>query len=114
MNPRLVIVVGPTGVGKSDLACDLALKIDAEIVNADSQQVYRRMDIGTWKPSPEIRRRVPHHLIDIVEPDEDFNAALFREKALKVIQDIDRREKNALVCGGTGLYIKALIHGLFE
>jgi tRNA dimethylallyltransferase len=113
MKPRLAIILGPTGAGKSDLAVDVAVACGAEIVNADSQQVYRGMNIGTWKPSEQARRRVPHHLIDVVEPDQEFNAALFREKALAAVGDIQARGKNALVCGGTGLYIKALLYGLF-
>ena len=113
MKTKVVIVLGPTAVGKSELALAAALKTGAEIVNADSQQVYRYMNIGTWKPSQEVRQKVPHHLIDIVEPDEEFNAALFREKATEIIRDIDRRKNHALVCGGTGLYIKALTHGIF-
>lgn len=92
---------------------DLARELNGEIVNADSQQVYRYLDIGTGKPSPEERRQVPHHLIDVVDPDQEFNAALFREKALESAYDIWRRGKRAIVCGGTGLYIKALVHGLF-
>ena len=113
MKPKVVIILGPTAVGKSAVALALAMETGAEIVNADSQQIYRHMDIGTWKPSLEMRQQVVHHLIDIVEPTEDFNAALFREKAIEVIRDIDRRNSKALVCGGTGLYIKALTHGIF-
>jgi tRNA dimethylallyltransferase len=110
---KLAIIVGPTAVGKSEVAAELALAIGAEIVNADSQQVYRYMDIGTGKPSEAERRRVPHHLIDVVNPDEDFNAAIFRRLATASIDDIRRRGKVAIVCGGTGLYIKALTRGLF-
>ncbi len=113
MKPRVVIVLGPTAAGKSEIALAAALKSGAEIVNADSQQVYRHMDIGTWKPSQEVRQKVPHHLIDIVEPGEEFNAALFREKAMQIIRDIDGRKHKPLVCGGTGLYIKVLTHGIF-
>jgi len=113
MKPKLVIVLGPTGVGKSEVAIDVALKIGAEIVNADSQQVYRHMDIGTGKPTEEQRKKVPHHLIDIVDPDQQFHAAMFRQKALESLHDIWSRRKKAVVCGGTGLYLKALTHGLF-
>ena len=111
--PKLVIVLGPTAVGKSALALDLAPRIDGEIVNADSQQVYRYMDIGTGKPSEADRQTVPHHLIDVVNPDEEFNAAVFRRLATDVIDQIHRRGKNPLLCGGTGLYLKVLTHGLF-
>lgn len=114
MKPKLVIVLGPTAVGKSELALELALNIDGEIVNADSQQVYRFMDIGTGKPSAEDRLRVPHHLIDAVDPDEEFNAARFRRMALAIIEQIQGRGKKLIVCGGTGLYLKALTQGLFE
>jgi len=114
MKPKLVVVLGPTAVGKSELALGLALSIDGEIVNADSQQVYRFMDIGTGKPSAEDRLRVSHHLIDVVDPDEEFNAAQFRRMALAIIEQIQGREKKVIVCGGTGLYLKALTQGLFE
>lgn len=112
--PRIVCIVGATGVGKTDVALDVAERLDAEIVSADSVQVYRYMDIGTAKPTSEQRRRVPHHLLDVVDPDEAFNAALFREHALAAIEDIRARGHNVLVAGGTGLYVKALTRGLFE
>ncbi len=114
MKPKLVIVLGPTAVGKSELALELALNIDGEIVNADSQQVYRFLDVGTGKPLAPERQRVPHHLIDVVNPDEEFNAAQFRRVALAIIEQIHGRGKNIIVCGGTGLYLKALTQGLFE
>ena len=112
--PRIVCIVGPTGVGKTDVALSVAERLDAEIVSADSMQVYRYMDIGTAKPTSEQRRRVPHHLLDVVDPDEDFNAALFRERALAAIEGIRARGRNVLVAGGTGLYVKALTRGLFK
>ena len=111
--PKLVIVLGPTAVGKSELALELAPQIDGEIVNADSQQVYRYMDIGTGKPSEAERKNVKHHLIDVVNPNEEFNAALYRRLATEAIDRIQRGGKTAVVCGGTGLYLKALTHGLF-
>ena len=114
MKPRIVIILGPTAVGKSALALDLAEQLDGEIVNADSQQVYRYLDIGTGKPSMADRERVRHHLIDVVNPDQEFNAAMFRHLASEVVYQIDERERNAIVCGGTGLYLKALTRGLFE
>ena len=111
--PRLVIVLGPTAVGKSDLALALAQRLDGEIVNADSQQVYRYMDIGTGKPSEPDRRRVPHHVIDVVNPDEEFNAAMYRRLANDAIDRLHRAGKTAVLCGGTGLYLKTLTQGLF-
>ena len=113
MKPRLVIILGPTGVGKSEVTMDVALEIGGEIINADSQQVYRLMDIGTGKPGPDQTRKVPHHLIDVIEPDGEFNAALFRQLAVECAQQIWSRGKRVIVCGGTGLYIKALTQGLF-
>ncbi|RNC67954.1 MAG: tRNA (adenosine(37)-N6)-dimethylallyltransferase MiaA [Desulfuromonadales bacterium] len=108
----LVIIQGPTASGKSELALRLAEHFDGEIVNADSMQVYRGMDIGTAKPSREVRERVPHHLFDIVEPDTPFSAAEFRERASRVIEDIHSRGKRIFFVGGTGLYIKVLTRGL--
>jgi tRNA dimethylallyltransferase len=113
MKPKLIIVLGPTAVGKSELALELAAEVGAEIINADSQQVYRYMNVGTGKPCAADRARVPHHLIDIVDPDQEFNAALFRRLALEAIDEIHRRGKSVCVCGGTGLYLKALTGGLF-
>jgi tRNA dimethylallyltransferase len=111
---RLAIVLGPTASGKTELAVRLAELFDGEIVNADSLQVYRGMDIGTAKPSPELRSRVSHHLIDVVDPDADFSAADFRREAGRAIADIQGRGKKVIVVGGTGLYIRALLHGLAD
>lgn len=113
MRPKLIIILGPTGVGKSEVAIEAAVKFAAEIINADSQQVYRYLDVGTAKPAPKERRKVPHHLIDVVDPDEEFNAALFRQRALESAGQIWSRGGKVIVCGGTGLYIKALTQGLF-
>ncbi|KAF0220085.1 MAG: hypothetical protein FD174_1530 [Geobacteraceae bacterium] len=110
----LVIIQGPTASGKTELAVRLAERFDGEIVNADSMQVYRGMDVGTAKPSPELRQRVPHHLIDIVTPDVNFSASDFRNVAIQVIADIRSRGKKVFVVGGTGLYIKTLLHGLID
>ncbi len=105
--------MGPTGVGKSEVGKAVALAVHGEIISADSLQVYRYLDIGTGKPALEDRQKVPHHLMDILDPDEEFNVALFRDHALRAEEDIRSRGKSTIVCGGTGLYIKALIHGLF-
>lgn len=111
---KIVIIVGPTASGKSMLAMELAARFNGEIVNADSMQVYRFMDIGTAKPTREQRQRVPHHLIDIADPDEEFSAARYNEEASRAIHDIHERGKNVFVVGGTGLYIRALTKGLFK
>jgi tRNA dimethylallyltransferase len=111
---RLVIILGPTASGKTELAVRLAERFGGEIVNADSMQVYRGMDIGTAKPSPEQRLRVPHHLIDIVAPDVNFSASDFRREAALAIADIAGRGKRAFIVGGTGLYIRALLQGLVD
>lgn len=113
MKPKLLLILGPTGVGKSEVGIDVALQVDGEIINADSQLVYRYMDIGTAKPPQSIRDKVRHHLIDVVDPGGEFNAALYRELALKAIQDVTARGKKPIVCGGTGLYMRALTQGIF-
>ncbi|HOS78539.1 MAG TPA: tRNA (adenosine(37)-N6)-dimethylallyltransferase MiaA, partial [Syntrophales bacterium] len=110
--PKLIVILGPTAVGKSSLALELAQAYGGEIISADSMQVYRGMDIGTAKPGREARARVPHHLIDVVDPDEPFNAALFVEQAGQVIDRLHRLGKPVFVVGGTGLYIRALLGGL--
>lgn len=111
---KITIILGPTASGKSALAIDLSPLFNAEIINADSMQVYRFMDIGTAKPDRADREKVVHHLIDVVNPDEDYTVAAFRKDASEKIEEITRRGKNVFVVGGTGLYIKALAEGLFE
>ncbi|MBI2911170.1 MAG: tRNA (adenosine(37)-N6)-dimethylallyltransferase MiaA [Chloroflexi bacterium] len=111
MTAAVVGIVGPTGVGKSRLALEVALATGAEIVNADSRQVYRRLDIGTAKPTPEERARVPHHLYDFVEPAEPFTLAHYLRSARAVLADIAARRGAALIVGGTGLYVHALRRG---
>ena len=108
---RLLAIVGPTGVGKSNLALRLAQTFDGEIVSADSRQIYRYMDIGTAKPSPEERALVTHHLIDIASPDEDFSLAQYQRLAYRAIEDIQRRNKLALVVGGSGQYVWSVLEG---
>jgi tRNA dimethylallyltransferase len=108
---RVVAIVGPTGIGKSRLAIHLAQKFRGEIVSADSRQVYRYMDVGTAKPSPEEMSSVPHHLIGIIDPDEEFSLANFQEMAYKAIDDIHRRGNLPFLVGGTGLYVKAVLEG---
>jgi tRNA dimethylallyltransferase len=111
--PVLIIVLGPTAVGKSRVAVDLALRLGGEVVSGDSIQVYRGFDIGTDKPTPETRRGVPHHLIDIVGPEVQFTAADFVREALAAARGIAARGRLPIVAGGTGLYLKALLDGLF-
>ncbi|MBW2645249.1 MAG: tRNA (adenosine(37)-N6)-dimethylallyltransferase MiaA [Deltaproteobacteria bacterium] len=113
MIPSLIIIAGPTGIGKTETVLKLAEPLGAEVINADSMQVYKRMDIGTAKPTPEEQARVRHHMIDVVEPDEPFNAAQFREMAEPIIHGLHSAGKPVFVAGGTGLYIKVLTQGVF-
>jgi tRNA dimethylallyltransferase len=114
MLPRLVVIVGPTGAGKTRLSLELAALVGGEVLSCDSQQVYTGMDIGTGKVTSEDRARVPHHLLDVVRPDEDMTMARFIELADQAIADIHARGKHVIVCGGTGLYVRGLLLGLFE
>ncbi|MEJ5357274.1 MAG: tRNA (adenosine(37)-N6)-dimethylallyltransferase MiaA [Desulfobacterales bacterium] len=111
--PFVVVLCGPTAAGKTAVGIRLARELDGEIVSADALQVYRRLNLGTAKPTPEERALVAHHLIDVVEPDEPFDAARYVALARPAVADILRRGKIPLVVGGTGLYIRALLHGLF-
>ncbi|MGH7226083.1 MAG: tRNA (adenosine(37)-N6)-dimethylallyltransferase MiaA, partial [Gemmataceae bacterium] len=113
-HPQTLILTGPTGSGKSQLALALAERLGAEIVSMDSMTLYRRMDIGTAKPSAEERRRVPHHLIDVLEAWESASVAWWLERAVACCRDIAERGKRPLIVGGTPLYLKALLYGLFE
>lgn len=110
---RILVVCGLTASGKTDLAVDLALRVGGEIVGADSRQVYRHMDVGTAKPSAQAQRQVRHHLVDVVNPDEPFDVADWRALALAAMADIGSRGRVAIVCGGTGLYLRSLLRGLF-
>ena len=112
--PKVIVITGPTASGKSRLAVELALHVGGEIVNADSMQVYRGMDVGTAKPTMAERRGVPHHLLDVVNPDEDFDAAKYRSLAIPRLKDMASRGKVPFVVGGTGLYIKILLGGLLD
>jgi tRNA dimethylallyltransferase len=107
----LVVIVGPTAVGKTRLALRVAGELGAEILSADSRQVYRGMDIGTDKPTAKERQRVPHHLVDIVDPDEEFTLARYQDMAHAAIDDMLTRDRVPLMVGGTGLYIKAVVEG---
>ncbi len=107
-----MVLVGPTAIGKTELSLLLAEQFNCEIVSVDSMQVYRFMDIGTAKVSIEERARIPHHLIDVVEPDAEYDAACFVRDAVRAIEDIHGRGRVPLLTGGTGLYLRALIDGL--
>jgi len=112
--PKLVILLGPTACGKSDLAFKLAGDFGFEIISADSLQIYKHFDIGTAKPAVETLSSIPHHLIDIVKPDCEFNAGLFRKSATQVIDILLTKNKKILVVGGTYLYVRVLTEGLIE
>ena len=110
----MLVVAGPTAGGKSDLAVGLAERLDAEIVGADSRQIYRYMDVGTAKPEAPLRARVRHHLIDVADPDEPYDVARWRSDALASAAEIAARGRRVVVCGGTGLYLRSLSRGLFR
>ncbi len=110
---RVLVVAGATAAGKSELAVAVAEAIGAEIVGADSRQLYRGLDIGTAKPTREQRARVPHHLVDVADPDEDWDVATWRSAAMAALADVAARGRPAIVCGGTGLYLRSLARGLF-
>jgi tRNA dimethylallyltransferase len=111
---QVIVILGPTGVGKTPFSIQVAKALNTEIISADSMQVYRHMDIGTAKPSHRELREVKHHLIDILAPGESFSAGKFREMAAEIIEVLHGRNKIPVIAGGTGLYIKTLTKGLFE
>jgi tRNA dimethylallyltransferase len=112
--PKLFVVLGPTAVGKSAVGIDIAKRLGGEIINADSLQVYKYLNIGTAKPSSKDLHEVSHHLINIVNPDEDFNAGMFRSRAASTIKDLHEANNNIILVGGTYLYVKVLLSGLIE
>jgi tRNA dimethylallyltransferase len=114
MRHDMILILGVTGSGKGRLAFDLASDLGAEIISIDSMKVYRRMDIGTAKPPKEAREQVKHHLIDIIEPSDSFSVRSFLDNALEAIKQIKAGNKPVVAVGGTSLYIKALLYGLFE
>jgi tRNA dimethylallyltransferase len=113
-NPGILALVGPTGIGKTEVAMALAQILDIPIISCDSMQIYRLMDIGTAKPTPAEQKQVPHYLIDIVNPDEPYDAFRYRQDALAVVNEVSTQNKKPFVVGGTGFYLKALLEGLFE
>ena len=106
---KLIVVLGPTASGKTEMAVKLAKKFNGEIVSADSRQVYKGMDIGTAKPTKKEMQDIPHHLIDIIMPNKEFNAAIFKKKAIRTIKDIQKRKKMPFLTGGTGLFIQTIV-----
>ncbi|MCE2394669.1 tRNA (adenosine(37)-N6)-dimethylallyltransferase MiaA [Candidatus Poribacteria bacterium] len=114
MKSPLICIVGPTAVGKTEIAIQLAQHLDAEIMSLDSRQIYREMDIGTAKPTPDQRQAVPHHLIDCVDVDQPFSVAEYQRLADSTIKEIHERGKQGMAVGGAGLYFRGLIDGLFD
>ena len=112
MKKRLLIIAGPTAVGKTDIGIILAGRLGGEIISADSMQIYKNMDIGTAKPNPEERQGIEHHMIDIINPDEDFSVAEFQKLAKNIIDDLVSNEKLPIIVGGTGLYVNSLIYDM--
>lgn len=107
---KLVVIIGPTAVGKTDLSLELAEQFDGEIISGDSMQVYREMNIGTAKAAPEELARVPHHLIDIISPSDEYSVAQFQDSATRLITEINQRGHLPFIVGGTGLYIESVTH----
>jgi len=112
--PKLVVICGPTGIGKTEMSLSLAETFDGSIVGSDSVQIYRYMDIGTAKPDVQEMGRVPHYMIDIVDPDEPYDAACFYREGRQAIKEIDALHRIPFIVGGTGFYQKALLYGLFD
>jgi tRNA dimethylallyltransferase len=112
--PKLLVLLGPTAVGKSELGIKVAKRIRGEMVNADSLQVYKYLDIGTAKPSKVEREEVPHHLIDIIDPDKEFNAGAYKKAAQETTRELHKRGRRIILVGGTYLYVRVLLYGLIE
>ncbi|WP_456387559.1 tRNA (adenosine(37)-N6)-dimethylallyltransferase MiaA [Desulfolithobacter sp.] len=114
INEPILVLIGPTAIGKTDLSLEIAERFGCEIISMDSMQVYRYMDIGTAKVTAAEMARIPHHLINIINPDEQYDAARFVSDSLDAMDSIRSRHRIPLLTGGTGLYLKSLVHGLFE
>jgi len=114
IKPKAIIICGPTGIGKTSFAIELAKLFKGEIIGADSMQIYRYMDIGTAKPTPAERSMIRHQMVDIVDPDEPFDAETYATQALSIVMALQKQEVLPFVVGGTGLYIKSLLYGLFD
>jgi tRNA dimethylallyltransferase len=111
---RAIIIVGPTCSGKTYCAISLAGKLDSEIISADSRQIYKYLNIGTAKPTPDEQKSVVHHLVDRLEPDEHYNISMFEKESLQIIRELQSRSKIPVIAGGSGLYVKALVDGLID
>jgi len=111
---KIPVIMGPTGVGKSEFAIELAKRIGGEIISMDSMQIYRYMNIGTSKVDPKLREEIPHHMIDVIDPDEEFDVKRFRDMALELMEDIISKKKIPILVGGTGLYFEVLRYGIFN
>ena len=109
--PNIICIAGPTASGKTALAVELAKELNGEVVSCDSMQIYKRMDIGTAKPTQEERQGIAHHMLDIAEPWEDFSVSRYCEMATPIVEGITARGKTAIIAGGTGLYMDSLIKG---
>lgn len=112
MKNRILVLTGPTSVGKTSISIELAKKLNAEIISADSMQIYRKMDIGTAKITDHETKGIPHHMIDIIDPSESYSAADFKEQAQDIIKRILSEGKNVIIAGGTGLYINSLLYDM--
>jgi tRNA dimethylallyltransferase len=112
--PKLLVILGPTAAGKSELGIQVAKRIGGEIVNADSLQVYKYLDIGTAKPSRAEREEVPHHLIDIIDSDTEFNAGVYKKTAQEAIRELHKKRSRIILVGGTYLYVRVLLYGLID
>lgn len=110
--PKLIVILGPTASGKTDLAIKLAKKFNGEIISADSRQIYKEMDIGTAKPSKKELKSVPHHLINLLKPNQEFNVAIYKKSALKAARKIQKKKKIPFLVGGSGLYIKSIVDNI--
>ncbi|RLB94759.1 MAG: tRNA (adenosine(37)-N6)-dimethylallyltransferase MiaA [Deltaproteobacteria bacterium] len=111
---KIIVICGPTGIGKTSFAISIARRFNGEIIGADSMQIYKHLDIGTAKPDIEELKQAPHHLVNYIDPKDDFDAGKYVKAADKIIEDISARGKIPIIAGGTGLYIRALLHGLFR
>ncbi len=114
MERKVIVIVGPTCSGKTDLAIKLALQLNSEVISADSRQIYKFLDIGTAKPAKDELELVKHHFIDVLLPSEDYNVSKFEKEALNIIEKLGKQNKIPVVAGGSGLYVKALVDGIFD